>query len=87
MKSVLTIPNGEMKKLKAAARWSGVRIVSEIKQGPDNHAVEVLFPAPNNLVVLGGYLKTITDEQVKEELNKMADELKAAAEKAKAKGK
>ena len=63
-KAKITISNDQAKKLKVAASYSDVKIIGMDKVGPSKAKVLVSFRDPAQLVEMGGYLETVTGDEL-----------------------
>lgn len=75
MKAVLTIKKADELKYVAAASWAGVRVLDSVPVGP-KVSLRIAFSSVDKVLEMGEYLSSMTPEQVKEELARMAKEAK-----------
>lgn len=80
MKSVVKIDTANKNAFMVACAWAGVTVKSGKAMGPKT-GFEVVHSAPDQLVEIGGLLKTLTPEDVKTGLEQIAADAKASVEK------
>lgn len=83
MKAVTQVKNAEMGKFLTAAGWSGVKVLDHKTTGPKTQ-VQIGYQTVDQLFEMGAYLSTVTDADVKADVERRKKEADAAAAAAKA---
>ncbi len=77
MKQAIRIPNKDMKKYLTAATFSGVTIDPEFEVIGNNTHAELVFNDIAKVIEMGGYVATLSPEDIKKEDDRKAKLAKA----------